>query len=143
MGIDDPVGLPVVLTMEVERQNQIWNGQCVLEIAGTPIPVAPQTQHEAFRIAREAINNAIKHADATLIRVHLCYPLREEDRHVQLTIYDNGRKAEVVESHGDQRGVRYMRESARTAGGQLEICIEPRQSTTIIFSFPAAATSAG
>ncbi len=135
VGIDDPVGLPMLLNMEVERQGQTWDGQCLLEVVGIPIPVAPRAQYEAFRIAREAISNSIKHANATMIRVHLRYPTAPSE-HVQLTIYDNGRNAKIVKSQDDQRGVRYMRESARTAGGILDVHVEPHQSTTIIFTFP-------
>jgi signal transduction histidine kinase len=139
MGIDDPVGLPMVLSMEVERQKQTWEGECHLEVLGSAVSLAPRTQHEAFRIVREAISNAIKHADATTIEVCLEYPA-EEGQLVQLTIKDNGRNAQPVSARSGHRGVRYMQESARAAGGKLSIEVEPGQSTNVRFMFPVEAT---
>jgi len=48
-----------------------------------------------------------------------------------------------VAPHASQRGLRYMRESARTAGGELSIQIQAQMSTRIVFSFPgeSAATA--
>jgi len=142
MGIDDPAGLPIVLGMEVERQDQAWHGRCTLEVIGLPMRVAPKVQHETFRITREAITNAIKHADATSIGVKLCYPA-SSFKPICITISDDGRRASTVAPHASQRGLRYMRESARTAGGELSIQIQAQMSTTIVFSFPgeSAATA--
>lgn len=139
MGIDDPVGLPMVLSMEVERQQQTWEGKCQLEVIGSAVSLAPRTQYEAFRIVREAINNAIKHADATIVDVCLEYPA-ERGQPVQLTIKDNGRNAQTVSTPSGHRGVRYMAESARAAGGKLSIEVEPGQSTSVRFMFPVEAT---
>ncbi len=141
MGIDDPVGLPMVLSMEVERQNRTWEGKCRFAQIGTAISLTPRVQHEAFRIAREAINNAIKHANAMIIEVSLEYPT-EQGRPVQLTVKDDGRNAQSVPVLNGHRGVRYMQESARIAGGKLSIEVESGQSTTVRFMFPVEATPA-
>lgn len=135
LGIDDPLGLPVVLRMEVDRRGKMWNGQCTFEMKGAPIPLEPRTQYEVFRITKEAISNSIKHAEATEIIVSLCYP-NEIDGIVHLTITDNGRAARGVTAQGFQRGLRYMYESARTVHGTLDIHVEPLRSTTVKLSFP-------
>lgn len=140
MYIDDPLGLPMVLRNEVLRQQdtwETWEGQCCFEVSGDPVPLAQRAQWEAFRIVGEAITNAIKHADATLIRVRLQYPT-ESTASVQLMIRDNGRKARVItETDRGSRGVRYMEESARAVGGTLDFDVAPGQSTVVIFTFAA------
>lgn len=113
--------------------------KCHLEVIGSAVSLAPRTQYEAFRIVREAINNAIKHADATIVDVCLEYPA-ERGQPVQLTIKDNGRNAQTVSTPSGHRGVRYMQESARAAGGKLSIEVEPGQSTSVRFMFPVEAT---
>ena len=139
MGIDDPVGLPTVLEMEIDRQNRIWEGECHLETIGTIVSLTPRVQHEAFRVVREALSNAIKHADATIIEICLEYPT-EQVRFVQLTIRDNGRNARFVSRRRGHRGVRYMQESARAVGGTLSVEVEPGRSTTVRFTFPVKDT---
>ncbi len=137
--IDDPLGLPLVLRNEVERQQEIWKtweGQCRLEVSGSCLPLSQRTQWEAFRITGEAITNAIKHADATMITVHLQYPTGTS-KPVKLVIHDNGRSARAIAEGGVGRGVRYMEESARAGGGTLEIQVDPGKSTAVIFTFPA------
>jgi signal transduction histidine kinase len=103
------------------------------------VPLAPRIQREAFRITREAITNAIKHADATIIKVQLQYPT-EVSASVKLIICDNGHNAQSVARRNGHRGVPLMEESARAAGGMLTIHVEPGQATTVGFAFPATAT---
>ena len=137
--IDDPLGLPIVLQNEVVRQQETWvtwEGWCHVEISGPEVPLSDRARWEAYRITSEAITNVIKHADATMIMIHLRYPA-EPGKPVQLTIRDNGRNARVIANRDGHRGMRYMQESARAAGGTLEVHVEPHQCTAIIFTFPA------
>src|SRR4029077_4405931 len=59
----------------------------VLNIAGTPRSYPRDTEEELLRIAREAIRNALVHADARRIRVTLCY--RKDS--IGLIVSDDGR----------------------------------------------------
>jgi len=98
-GIDDPLGLSAVLRMQVEKVQTIWPGTCRLVVEQAPCPVAVQTQWEALRITREALTNAVKHARATEIVVHLRYPDTQISL-IQLVIRDNGRSGQVIEPRG-------------------------------------------
>src|SRR5205823_3409162 len=89
----------------------------------TPCPVPAQTQREALRITREALTNAVKHADATTIEVQLRYPAQPTDL-LRLTIRDNGRGAPVIAPRSGHFGVRNMVESAHAVGGKLRFCSE-------------------
>lgn len=134
-GIDDPLGLPSVLRLHVERIQATWSGTCRLMIEHTPCPLSPQTQHEAVRIAREALINAVKHAQATDIIVRLAYP-SNPDGAVTLSVQDNGTRGLTVKAKHGHFGMRNMEESARAVGGKLHVCTN-RTGTTIVFSVAA------
>lgn len=120
-GLDDPLGLPVVLHRQVNKAQATWSGVCQFVTDGTPCPIDPAVQREVLRIKREALTNAIKHAAASAIIVQLAYP-RQPGGLVEVTIQDNGRGPAAIRVTPDHWGVQNMRESARAAG-------EPWRST--------------
>jgi len=70
-----------------------------------------------FRIAQEAVTNAIRHGNARRVRVGLS---REGGRAV-LTVTDNGKGFDPAEAGGKGLGLSRMRERVQTLGGELEI----------------------
>lgn len=71
----------------------------------------------AFQIAREAIHNTVKHADATHIEVELA--MSDEFR---MTIRDDGKGMKLAQAHKpNSNGLRIMGFRAEAAGGTLEI----------------------
>ncbi len=90
-----------------------------------------------FRIAQEAINNAIRHADASEIAIRLTqYPDR-----LRLTVTDDGRgfigSADsthfVAEGHFGLAG---MRERAAMVGGKLDLQTSIDYGTVVILELP-------
>jgi len=79
----------------------------------------PEVEAELFRIAQEAMNNAIKHAQCSAIEV----TCRVYAPNAALTIRDNGRGLQA--SRSDSHGLKIMRERARLAGAELSITDEP------------------
>jgi two-component system NarL family sensor kinase len=73
---------------------------------------------ELFQIAQEALNNVLKHARATRVRVEL----REDDEQLELLIADNGRgfDPERLRDRGGL-GLLSMRERATGLGGVATI----------------------
>ena len=69
-----------------------------------------------YRIAQEAIHNAIRHGKATQIVVALA---RKDDKLI-LSVRDNGRGISQQSPRGDGRGFENMRYRARTIGAQLQ-----------------------
>jgi signal transduction histidine kinase len=132
-GIDDPLGLPSVLRLQVEKIQANWAGKCRLIIENNPCPLSPQAQHEALRIVREALINVVKHAEATEVIVRLKYPMQPIDQ-VTLSIQDNGTSGLAVKAKSGHFGIRNMEESARAAGGKLRFYTN-EAGTTITFSF--------
>ena len=92
-----------------------------------------------FAIAQEAVNNAIKHAQASRIVVEL----EETSAAIRIIITDNGQGFEVQEvmSNYEERGSLGMlniRERADLVGGELKLESTPGQGTYISVSVPKA-----
>lgn len=111
-GLDDPLGLPSLLRLQVQRAETLWPGQCELTVLGEPVPLARRQQHEVLRIVREGVTNAVKHASATTIWVVLRYP-GHADAAVVITVEDDGCGAGMIRSRPGHRGIRGMIERVR------------------------------
>lgn len=133
-GIDDPLGLASSLRIQIERMQTTWDGVCHLNVVGTPIPIPAFQQREAVRITREALANAVKHAQATTITTTLRYPA-QPDGFVEVVVADDGRSAQAVILKPGHWGIRNMYESARTAGGTIIVQHPLDGGTVLIFQF--------
>jgi signal transduction histidine kinase len=134
-GLDDPMGLPSLLRQQAERAETIWPGECRLQVLGEQVLVAAQQQREAVRIVREALTNAVKHADATTILVTLRYPERGGDA-ITITVEDDGRSGTQAQAKAGHRGIYGMYESARVAYGQLTFRRRETGGMRVVFAFP-------
>jgi signal transduction histidine kinase len=79
-----------------------------------------------FRVAQEALNNTLKHASASLVKVRL---LRKDDQ-VELMIEDNGKGFDPEQSPGGM-GINSMRQRAEKLGGTLSIKSDLGQGTKV------------
>ena len=97
------------------------------------IDLPPDVEEGLYRIAQEALNNALKHAQATRETVRLCV----KDDAVVLEIGDDGRgfDLQAVESKGGM-GLTSMRERTRQLGGELDIRSSPGAGTTVTVRVP-------
>jgi signal transduction histidine kinase len=102
---------------------------------------AADLSHEAennlYRIAQEALNNVLKHANAT----HVGMTLNFTDEDTLLTIEDNGRgfqyREDRIKNGNGGFGLVGMRERAALIGGQIEIETKPGNGTTILVRIPS------
>jgi signal transduction histidine kinase/ligand-binding sensor domain-containing protein len=79
-----------------------------------------------YRIAQEGLNNAVKHATASQIRVDL-----ELGASVRLGIVDNGAGFDKGRVTADHLGLRIMRERAEAIGAELSVDTAPGRGTEI------------
>ena len=94
-----------------------------------PCPALPPDVHIAFyRLAQEALNNVVKHAEADHVTVSLqASPLVSDQEagdwrgQVTLEIGDDGRGFDPEGTEPEQLGLRIMRERADGIGANLEI----------------------
>jgi len=92
-----------------------------------------QSQKVNFhRITQEAVNNAIKHAQASSISVQLY----EGNDMVRLSIEDNGRGITHDDALSGRNGLINMRDRAEILGGKLTIESDQRRGTMIIVEVP-------
>ena len=84
-----------------------------------------------YRIAQEALNNAVKHSGADLITISL----EEDEEQVRLTVSDNGSGFDPSSPPGTAKrpswGVSIMRERAESVGGRFSLKSAPGAGTTI------------
>jgi signal transduction histidine kinase len=89
-----------------------------------------------YRIAQEALANAMKHASATTI--HLC--LRARNGGVQLQVRDDGRGPASPSGPKPGMGLNTMRDRAEAIGGTLTITVPSAAGgTVVICDVPSAA----
>jgi NarL family two-component system sensor histidine kinase LiaS len=91
-------------------------------------------QTTCFRIAQEAITNALRHAQATRVDVDL----RRDDENLRLVIRDNGIGFDAESAQGQTVGLGLIgiKERAALVGGQAKIISSPNKGTTIEVSVP-------
>jgi signal transduction histidine kinase len=95
---------------------------------GAASALAHPVEDELFRVAQEAVTNALRHARPRAVEVRLCYDAQT----VTLTISDDGggfdASAPAPEGHFGLTG---MRERAARIGAQLEVQSGPGTVVTV------------
>lgn len=130
--------LEEALELEIAWANRTGVLDARLVTAGSPVVPSPDVAHTLFRIAQEALTNAIRHARATSVRVGLVYA----PTGVSLLVQDDGagfdrtQVADGREAHG--LGLGGMAERARLLGGTLELDSTPGWGTRIRAWIPSA-----
>jgi len=99
-----------------------------------PEHLDPEIQTTCFRIAQEAITNAVRHAGATQIDVDL----RREDGSFRLQVHDDGRGFEMPSPQSQTIGLGLlgMKERAALVGGRTKITSAPGEGTTVDANLP-------
>jgi signal transduction histidine kinase len=111
-----------------------------VDLPEDPLPLDPGVEEELYRVAQEAIHNAVRHADAT--KVMLSAGL-DSEHGIWLEIADDGRGFELGLDRPGHLGLRTMAERAARAGGDLSIESAPGAGTKVRLSLPLVAAGAG
>jgi signal transduction histidine kinase/ligand-binding sensor domain-containing protein len=109
--------------------------QIRVNVAGESRPLPEETEQHLLRIAQEAVTNAVKHARASQVSIHLEMAGRE----LSLRVADNGRGFEQDEAFsevGGHFGLLGMRERAERLGGELHLHSEPGHGTEVAVTVP-------
>jgi hypothetical protein len=100
-------------------------------VKGQPHLLRPSVQDELYSLGREALTNALRHAQATEITLEINY----EAKQFLLVCHDNGRglEAEVAraEFKSGHWGIPGKRERARSLGAKFELVSSPESETRI------------
>jgi signal transduction histidine kinase/streptogramin lyase len=100
------------------------------QLPGNAIP--PEVRHNVFLAAKEAINNVVKHAQATAAILRL----RLEPGAFVLEIQDDGRGLSGMESKTTRNGLRNMRKRMQDVGGEFSIGPAPERGTIVRLLVP-------
>lgn len=110
--------------------------QVTVEAAGRA-PIADATARTAYRVAREALVNARKHADARHVRVVVA--AAPDDVSVRVEDDGTGTAVPLEPRGGHHLGLRSMRERVAAAGGMVRVDSAEGRGTVVQFVLPVTA----
>ena len=106
-----------------------------VDVSGTPVPVGGETERSLLLLIREAVQNAIRHAAPSHVRISLCFDPGE----LHVSIQDNG--AGFVSSPDElaasqHYGLVGMRERVEHLGGEFNLTSAQGQGTHVRLRIP-------
>lgn len=135
----DSLGLPAALRKALgdrELAGKEFRVYCSQEAEELRFP--PEVEIAVFRVAQEAIGNAVHHGQASRIEVDLDYT----DGQVVMSVTDNGGGFDPAKVDQAGLGMSTMKSRMKGVGGRLEIASEPGR-TRVTACVPCAGTPAG
>lgn len=128
----DERGLGSALQLLAERTSRTHNIECAFRVN------RPITLHDnlvathLYRIVQEAVNNAVRHAHASIIEIHL----EEDDEGLHLRVVDDGIGIQVTPRHDDGVGLRSMNFRADVVGARLSVTRRGERGTVVLCMIP-------
>ena len=133
--LDDLGFLPALEALVRETQAAALSTE--IRVQGQVRRLAPATELAAFRVAQEALTNAVQHAQASQVLLNVTFGEQE----LKLSVEDDGAgfvmpgTPDVLVRTGHM-GLVGMRERVLLAGGKLDIQSKQGQGTSITARFP-------
>jgi signal transduction histidine kinase len=121
-------GLAAAIARLADNAEKLFGIRVPFDLVGTVAVLDPTVATHLFRIAQEALSNAVKHGKARHVKISLAAGARQ----VRLRIYDDGVGfPDEASSEPTGMGVRIMRHRARVIGANLDIGGNAEGGTTI------------
>ncbi len=135
----DDLGLVPALRSLLDEQGRLASVAVRFSAKNMPENLDPEIQTTCFRIAQEAITNAVRHARSTQIRVDLSH----ENGNLRLQIRDNGTgfDAESAQAQTIGLGLVGMKERAALVGGRTRIMASRGKGATVDVTLPLTSQS--
>jgi signal transduction histidine kinase len=96
------------------------------------VSIPPEVRHNVFLAFKEAVNNVVKHAQATESWIRL----RLEPAHFILEIEDDGRGLADLDSKQDRNGLRNMKKRMADIHGEFSIGAASARGTVVRLTVP-------
>jgi signal transduction histidine kinase len=109
-----------------------YGAQVRFHVAAELPALGPQREAAVYRVAQEALNNALRHSGSASV----CVSLTATRRRVVLEVADQGRGF-AAEAPSGGLGLASMRERAAAAGGALTVRSGPGEGTLVRLELPA------
>lgn len=119
---------------DLARLTSAADVKCEFESRGTVAIEDPAVATHLYRIAQEAINNALKHSGAT--RVYVC--LKGLEDKIELSIEDDGQGLSMKQERAHGIGMQVMNYRAALVGGRLEVHSSPGDGVRVNCSLPSS-----
>src|SRR6476646_154811 len=119
------------LAMSISQNCRV---KSVVKANGASLPVSAPVSDQLYRIAQEAVRNAIEHGAAREVLIQLTFG----HRNMVLTVQDDGQGFDT-KSNGHGMGLRIMRYRAQCIGGSCEVQAGPTQGTLVHCRVPLEA----
>ena len=97
-------------------------------------PIAPDFRHNIFLVAKEAVNNVVKHAQASSVRLQI----KLESGQIVMEVEDDGRGPDgaATAAERDRNGLRNMSRRMEDVGGSFSISPAARSGTIVRLAAP-------
>jgi signal transduction histidine kinase len=129
----EPEGLRNALRELAEQTTELFGIRCVLDCR-RPVPVSDtELAAHLFRIAQEAVNNAVKHAKPRSITIRLA----GERNRLTLTVADDGRGIGPISPTRSGLGLRIMQYRCSLIRGTLTVRRRRMRGTEVVCSAPS------
>jgi signal transduction histidine kinase len=130
----DDLGLVPALRSLLDQQGRRASVAVHLSAKNMPENLDPEIQTTCFRIAQEAITNAVRHANATRLDVDLSC----ENGNLRLHVRDDGKGFDAESSQEQTVGLGLIgiNERAALVGGRAKVVSSPNKGTTIETRLP-------
>jgi len=134
----DDLGLVPALRSLLDQQGRRASVAVRFSARRMPDGLDPDIQTTCFRIAQEAITNAVRHAGAKRIDIDL----RSEHGKFRLRVRDNGIGFDTESTPAQTMGLGLIgiKERAALVGGSAKIISSPNKGTTVEVSLPLQAS---
>jgi two-component system sensor histidine kinase UhpB len=133
----DDLGLAAALRSHLDRQARVAGIAAHFDASDAPPDMGPETETACFRVAQEAINNVLRHAQARNLWVRLF----SSGGRLALSVRDDGRGFDLDPARPRSEGASSlglvgMEERIALAGGSFELRSQPGQGTVVVATFP-------
>jgi PAS domain S-box-containing protein len=128
------VGVAAAIKDYVRKFRQHMNVECELILPDEPLCLDEKQSLTIFHIVQEALNNVVKHGNASIVTVYLS--LRRKS--LLIVIRDDGIGFDPAVQKGRSFGLLGIRERALMVGGKARIRSAPGKGTRVSVSIPYA-----
>ncbi|NOX99722.1 MAG: PAS domain S-box protein [Verrucomicrobia bacterium] len=135
----DADGLPVALEDLARLTSKSTGKKCILESEEGVSTGSLSVDLQLYRIAQEAVNNAVRHGEAKEIFLSLV----RQDGQVTLTVADDGCGIQEESLQGMGMGLRTMTYRAVASGGSLKVKRRKPSGTEVCCAVPVSSGGKG
>jgi PAS domain S-box-containing protein len=136
-GADGVGDLKTALRSLAANMSENCRVKVTVKADSSSLPISPPVAAQLYRIAQEAMRNAIEHGAAREVLIQFTFG----DQYLVLTVQDDG-KGFDVNTNGHGMGLRIMRYRAQCIGGSCEVHAGPTQGTIVHCRVPLEAQPA-